>query len=247
MQKYFSSAARAGVWGLAPIKERRGGCPLRSARYRGGPGCFLILCHRKFCFCPCQEATQSRRPVTLTFTPQTPSPRIAYKCRHSPRSQPLSPHQPPTLWNASAFALPQSRYSFISSSQRARSFDETRSPSIAVHPISPSPSLGLGLTMAASGPPQNMLPPIGQVTSVPNMPPLMHPMTPQNAGPMRRHAQIGSAPNVVHSAVAAAPPSRPPPPPLDTMRAYRACLNCRNRKSKCDLDINGGRPVSVSF
>ncbi|KAH8790957.1 hypothetical protein F5882DRAFT_449957 [Hyaloscypha sp. PMI_1271] len=26
------------------------------------------------------------------------------------------------------------------------------------------------------------------------------------------------------------------------MRAYRACLNCRNRKSKCDLDINGGRP-----
>lgn len=35
---------------------------------------------------------------------------------------------------------------------------------------------------------------------------------------------------------------RPPPPPLDTMRAYRACLNCRNRKSKCDLDLNGGRP-----
>ena len=212
----------------------------------GGPGCFLILCHRKFCFCPCQEPTESHRPVTLiTFTPQTPSPRIAYKCRHSPRSQPLSPHQPPTLWNASAFALPQSQYSFISSSQRPRSFDETRSPSIAVHPI--SPSLGLGLTMAASGPPQNMLPPIGQVTSVPNMPPLMHPMTPQNADPMRQHAQIGSAPNVVHSAVAAAPPSRPPPPPLDTMRAYRACLNCRNRKSKCDLDINGGRPVSVSF
>ncbi|KAH8587710.1 hypothetical protein B0O99DRAFT_526359 [Bisporella sp. PMI_857] len=26
------------------------------------------------------------------------------------------------------------------------------------------------------------------------------------------------------------------------MRAYRACLNCRGRKSKCDLDINGGRP-----
>lgn len=36
---------------------------------------------------------------------------------------------------------------------------------------------------------------------------------------------------------------RPPPPPLDTMRAYRACLNCRGRKSKCDLDINQGRPV----
>ena len=51
-----------------------------------------------------------------------------------------------------------------------------------------------------------------------------------------------------------APPSNPqaqdslrhppqPPPPLDQMRAYRACLNCRNRKSKCDLDVNGGRPV----
>jgi len=26
VQKYFSSAARAGVWGLAPIKERGGGC-----------------------------------------------------------------------------------------------------------------------------------------------------------------------------------------------------------------------------
>jgi hypothetical protein len=92
-----------------------------------------------------------------------------------------------------------------------------------------------------------MLPPIGQVTNVPNMPPMMHPITPQNADPMRQHAQaqIGSAPNVAHTAVAAAPPSRPPPPPLDTMRAYRACLNCRNRKSKCDLDINGGRPVSA--
>ncbi|TQS37170.1 hypothetical protein Golomagni_02364 [Golovinomyces magnicellulatus] len=28
----------------------------------------------------------------------------------------------------------------------------------------------------------------------------------------------------------------------DAMRAYRACLNCRNRKSKCDLDLNQGRP-----
>ena len=26
VQKYLSSAARAGVWGLAPIKERGGGC-----------------------------------------------------------------------------------------------------------------------------------------------------------------------------------------------------------------------------
>jgi len=31
---------------------------------------------------------------------------------------------------------------------------------------------------------------------------------------------------------------------VDTMRAYRACLNCRTRKSKCDLDPHGGRPVS---
>ncbi|RKF61706.1 putative zn2 cys6 dna-binding protein [Erysiphe neolycopersici] len=35
---------------------------------------------------------------------------------------------------------------------------------------------------------------------------------------------------------------KPIPAPLDTMRAYRACLNCRNRKSKCDLGINQGKP-----
>jgi len=46
------------------------------------------------------------------------------------------------------------------------------------------------------------------------------------------------------SITGADPPARKLPPPLDTMRAYRACLNCRGRKSKCDLDINGGRPVS---
>ncbi|KAL2073889.1 hypothetical protein VTL71DRAFT_11215 [Oculimacula yallundae] len=34
----------------------------------------------------------------------------------------------------------------------------------------------------------------------------------------------------------------PSQPPVDAMRAYRACLHCRNRKSKCDLDPNGGRP-----
>lgn len=51
---------------------------------------------------------------------------------------------------------------------------------------------------------------------------------PQNAGPQ--------------------PGSRPVPLPLaDTMRAYRACLNCRNRKSRCDLDPNGGKPVSRLF
>ncbi|PMD30115.1 hypothetical protein L207DRAFT_520500 [Hyaloscypha variabilis F] len=87
-----------------------------------------------------------------------------------------------------------------------------------------------------SGLQQNMLPPIGNVTGGPNMPPLMHPSTPHNADPMGQHGQPGSAPT------SAAPPSRPPPPPVDTMRAYRACLNCRNRKSKCDLDFNQGRP-----
>ncbi|KAI6248148.1 hypothetical protein HI914_03754 [Erysiphe necator] len=35
---------------------------------------------------------------------------------------------------------------------------------------------------------------------------------------------------------------KPTSAPLDTMRAYRACLNCRSRKSKCDLDINQGKP-----
>jgi len=44
---------------------------------------------------------------------------------------------------------------------------------------------------------------------------------------------------------AAATSAKRPPPPLDTMRAYRACLNCRGRKSKCDLDINQGRPVCL--
>jgi hypothetical protein len=33
---------------------------------------------------------------------------------------------------------------------------------------------------------------------------------------------------------------------LDAMRAYRACLHCRSRKTKCNLDVNGGKPVSVT-
>lgn len=32
-------------------------------------------------------------------------------------------------------------------------------------------------------------------------------------------------------------------PVVDPMRAYRACLHCRSRKTKCNLDANGGRPV----
>lgn len=33
----------------------------------------------------------------------------------------------------------------------------------------------------------------------------------------------------------------------DPMRAYRACLHCRIRKTKCNLDANNGRPVSRWF
>lgn len=76
-----------------------------------------------------------------------------------------------------------------------------------------------------------MLPPLGiglaNVTSAPSLPPMMPPASLN---------QLSQPP------LTQIPPSRPPPPPLDTMRAYRACLNCRNRKSKCDLDLNQGRP-----
>jgi hypothetical protein len=84
----------------------------------------------------------------------------------------------------------------------------------------------------------NILPPMGSnvnITSAPSMGiNVMNPVQGQNqisnAGPQTGSAQQSQG--------------RPLPPPLDTMRAYRACLNCRNRKSKCDLDLNGGRPVS---
>ncbi|TVY45542.1 hypothetical protein LSUB1_G001354 [Lachnellula subtilissima] len=62
-----------------------------------------------------------------------------------------------------------------------------------------------------------------------SMPPMMQPVMVPNLDP--------NAPQITSTR-----PVRPPPPPLDTMRAYRACLNCRNRKSKCDLDVNQGRP-----
>lgn len=95
--------------------------------------------------------------------------------------------------------------------------------------------------------PHNILPPIGSVTSAPNMSnnamSASYPATglqDSNADIMGR-PQLPQAPQPTQD-----PPRRPPPPPLDTMRAYRACLNCRNRKSKCDLDINGGRPVSLA-
>lgn len=81
--------------------------------------------------------------------------------------------------------------------------------------------------------PHNILPPLGT-----NNVSLMNPSTPQdqssNADPMRSQQTPQNA-------------SSRPPPALDTMRAYRACLNCRNRKSKCDLDLNQGKPVSIYF
>ena len=33
--------------------------------------------------------------------------------------------------------------------------------------------------------------------------------------------------------------------PLDSMKVYRACVNCRGRKNRCDLDPNSGRLVSL--
>ena len=96
--------------------------------------------------------------------------------------------------------------------------------------------------------PHNILPPIGNVTSMSSnngMAPGTSPVTSQqhsNADiTIMGRPQLPQAPQLEEDL-----PRRPPPPPLDTMRAYRACLNCRNRKSKCDLDINGGRPVSVA-
>ncbi|KAG9237315.1 hypothetical protein BJ875DRAFT_165068 [Amylocarpus encephaloides] len=91
----------------------------------------------------------------------------------------------------------------------------------------------------------NPLPPLA-------IPPLAIPplaITPLATGPVSLVAAT-SATTVMNLAMTSNPgepvvgqrPARPPPPPLDSMRAYRACLNCRNRKSKCDLDINGGRP-----
>lgn len=63
-----------------------------------------------------------------------------------------------------------------------------------------------------------------------------HIPSPNTAGSM-----AGTAPDPEASTA----PSRPSV--ADPMRAYRACLNCRGRKSKCDLDFNNGRPVSLSY
>jgi hypothetical protein len=73
------------------------------------------------------------------------------------------------------------------------------------------------------------------------MPTGINPVTglPDSNADIMGRPQLAQAPHTAQD-----PARRPPPAPLDTMRAYRACLNCRNRKSKCDLDINGGRPVS---
>ncbi|KAM3072642.1 hypothetical protein ACMFMF_006981 [Clarireedia jacksonii] len=83
----------------------------------------------------------------------------------------------------------------------------------------------------------------------PPLPPSLPPPPPppqtldQAPNPDRPHVQPQMQAHTDGGGVTRALPlSRPPPPPLDSMRAYRACLNCRNRKSKCDLDINAGRP-----
>ena len=165
----------------------------------------------------------------------------------------LPPYCPPALLQSPTSCIvsiglcsTQFQYSFISTTiansnicnalRQSPSIRTAKQPQPPVQPMMSVPGVG----------PQNMLPPIGNVTSASNMLPLMNPSPPQTADPMRQlaapapNAGIG---NVAHAA--GAPPSRPPQPPLDNMRAYRACLNCRNRKSKCDLDINGGRPVSL--
>ncbi|TAQ86504.1 hypothetical protein B7494_g5176 [Chlorociboria aeruginascens] len=90
---------------------------------------------------------------------------------------------------------------------------------------------------------QNILPPIGpgvsSVTSEPTAPIATMTMTSMN--PSMREAPKTDQP-MGNENMPQVLTTRPSAPPLDTMRAYRACLNCRNRKSKCDLDINSGRP-----
>jgi hypothetical protein len=81
----------------------------------------------------------------------------------------------------------------------------------------------------AAPPPHSMVPPVasGDVN--------IHTPSPIIRNPMAGPASNADDP----------PASSRPHPASDPMRAYRACLNCRNRKSKCDLDVNGGRPVST--
>jgi len=123
---------------------------------------------------------------------------------------------------ASAFAHPHHRYPLITASSTAK----RGTPSITV----------IALDRATMAGPHNALPHagIGNITSAPSMGiNVMNPIQGQSStGPQSIPQQA---------------PARPLPPPLDTMRAYRACLNCRSRKSKCDLDINGGRPVCACF
>ncbi|PQE07443.1 hypothetical protein CJF30_00007160 [Rutstroemia sp. NJR-2017a BBW] len=99
------------------------------------------------------------------------------------------------------------------------------------------------LPPALPPPPPPPLPPPLPQTLNPNPNPAPNP----NQAPTQTQAQTHTPVQTqthVDGVASAPPPSRPPPPPLDSMRAYRACLNCRNRKSKCDLDINAGRPFS---
>lgn len=65
---------------------------------------------------------------------------------------------------------------------------------------------------------------------------------PTGAEEMSSHRAPGPGPTA-----GMAPSGSALPPFNDPMRAYRACLHCRSRKTKCNLDANGGRPVGNNF
>ncbi|KAG4443349.1 hypothetical protein IFR05_001138 [Cadophora sp. M221] len=98
-----------------------------------------------------------------------------------------------------------------------------------------------------------MLPPLGgpgttagnTVTSAPNnMSPLINgpPSQPHPQAGGSGHAEGGIGQSAAQSNTQTNVTPQPTEKPFDAMRAYRACLHCRNRKSKCDLDPNGGKP-----
>jgi hypothetical protein len=210
---------------------------------------------------PCLPLELPTNPDSHSSTPPSPRlsppahPHLAHPPPHDRLAPPhrltvllpTAPLQSPTSCIVSiGLCSTQSQYSFNLHYYRQQQYMRRarQSPSIRTAKQAPAPP-PVQPIMSGAGP-QNMLPPIGNVTSASNILPLMNPSPPQTADPMRQLA--APAPNAGIGSVAhavGAPPSRPPQPPLDNMRAYRACLNCRNRKSKCDLDINGGRPVSL--
>jgi hypothetical protein len=146
---------------------------------------------------------------------------------HNNMLPPLGPHV--QLNTANAANLPNNLNTFGLMNSMTR-------PANAVHHPPLPPSLP---------PPPPPPPPLPQTPIQAANPNQAHTQT-QTQTQMQTHTQAQAQAHV-DSVASAPPPSRPPPPPLDSMRAYRACLNCRNRKSKCDLDINAGRPVSCGL